>query len=120
MAKKIEKTYEQILEMADKKPLTVKQFDDYFKPIELLEGVGEGYLHDYSQEATKIAKELIQKNNLKTEVHQHIWTVVDCDSGKACVINGWHICNRIGYMVCRTPWGNGTENDSNVYIEAKY
>lgn len=29
MAKKI-KTYEQIVEMANKKPLTVKQFDDYF------------------------------------------------------------------------------------------
>jgi len=27
------KTYEQILAMADKKPLTVKQFDDYFKPL---------------------------------------------------------------------------------------
>lgn len=117
MAQKI-KTYKQIIEMADKKPLTVKQFDDYFKPIENKDG--NGYLIDYSNEAELAAKEYIKNNNLTTEVHQHIWTVVDGDSGKACAINGWHMCNRIAYMVCKTPWGDGTDADKDVYIEAKY
>ena len=117
MAQKI-KTYEQILEMANKKPLTVKQFDNYFKPIEREDELG--YLIDFSNEAEQTAKEYIKENNLTTEVYQHIWTVVDGDSGKPCAINGWHMCNRIGYMICKTPWGDGTENDSKVYIEAKY
>ena len=117
MAKKI-KTYEQIVEMANKKPLTVKQFDDYFKPIERDDECG--YMIDFSNEAEQIAKELIQENNLTTKPYQHVWTVVDGDSGKLCTINGWHYINRIGYMVCKTPWGNGTEKDKDVYIEAKY
>jgi sulfur transfer protein SufE len=112
------KTYKQIIEMANKKPLTVKQFDDFFKPIENENEYG--YLIDFSNEAEQAAKEFIKKNNLTTEVHQHIWTVVDGSSGKPCAINGWHMCNRIGYIICKTPWGDGTENDSNVYIEAKY
>jgi hypothetical protein len=111
------KTYEQILEMADKKPLTVKQFDDYFKP---LFNDDEHYIVDYAKEATKMAEDYIKNNNLTTKPYQHVWTVVDGSSGKLCTINGWHFCNRIGYMVCETPWGDGTENDSNVYIEAKY
>jgi len=104
--------------MADKKPLTVKQFDDYFKPIENEDG--NGYLIDFSNEAEQVAKEYIAENNLTTEVHQHIWTVVDGSSGKLCTINGCHMCNRIGYMVCETPWGDGTDSDKDVYIEAKY
>lgn len=112
------KTYEQILEMAYKKPLTVKQFDDYFKPIEL--DNEDGYLYEYSNEAEQVAKEFIKKNNLATEVYQHIWTVVEGDSCNLCTINGWHIVNRMGYMVCKTPWGNGTDSDKDVYIEAKY
>lgn len=112
------KTYEQILEMADKKPLTVKQFDNYFKPIEL--DNEDGYLYDYLDEAQIKANKFIEENNLKTSTYQHIWTVVDVDSGKLCTINGYHRVNRMGYMVCKTPWGNGTDSDKDVYIEAKY
>lgn len=117
MAKKI-KTYEQIVEMANKKPLTVKQFDDYFKPI--VNKNEDGYLIDYSKEAIKIAEKHIKENNLTTKPYQHVWTVVDGYSGKLCTINGWHLCNRIGHMICKTPWGDGTEKDKDVYIEAKY
>lgn len=117
MAQKV-KTYEQIIEMANKKPLTVKQFNNYFKPIENEDG--NGYLIDYSNEAEQTAKEYIKENNLTTQVYQHIWTVVDGSSGKLCTINGWHMCNRLAYIVCKTPWGNGTDSDKNVYIEAKY
>lgn len=45
--------------MAYKKPLTVKQFDDYFKPIEL--DNEDGYLYEYSNEAEQVAKEFIKK-----------------------------------------------------------
>ena len=93
------KTYEQILEMAYKKPLTVKQFDDYFKPIEL--DNGDGYLYDYLDEAQIKANKFIEDNNLKTSTYQHIWTVVDGDSGKPCALNGYHMVNRLGYMALK-------------------
>jgi hypothetical protein len=30
------------------------------------------------------------------------------------------MCNKIAYIVCETPWGDGTDADRDVYIEAKY
>lgn len=79
MAKKI-KTYEQIVEMANKKPLTVKQFDDYFQPIEIEDG--NGYIIDFQDEAARVAEEntIAVKDNTTTKPYQHVWTVVDGDS----------------------------------------
>ena len=108
-------TYEKILEIADKKPLTIKQHEKFFKPFIKDD---ETILFDYSEEATYRAN--VFAHALGTKTYQHIWTLVDGDSGKECLINGWHRCNRIAYVVCETPWGNGSEADSNIYIESKY
>lgn len=32
-----------------------------------------------------------------------VWTIVDCE-GKLCVSPGFHIVNRIDYVVCEVPW----------------
>ena len=111
------KTYEQIIEISKKKALTVKQFDRYFKPLEQ----DSTYLIDSSNKAEQIAKEYINELNLDTEPYQHIWTVLEGESGNMCTINGYHICNRMGYMVCETPWGSGDiYEDKWLHIEAKY
>ena len=64
------------------------------------------------------ASAIAEKNG--TKPYQHIWTVVDGDSGDLLLLNGWHLCNRINYVLCENAWGDGTENDSKIYIEAKY
>lgn len=111
-----DKTYEQILEMSNKKPLTEKQFDKFFDPS----ANSNRYLIDSLSEAKDKANEIIKNNNLDTKTYQHIWTVVEGESGSLCILNGYHICNRIGHIVCKTPWGDGTDKDKDVYIEAKY
>ena len=75
-------------------------------------------MFDYSEEATHQAN--VFAHALCTKPYQHIWTLVDGDSGKCCLINGWHRCDRLAYVVCEVPWGDGSDNDSNVYIESKY
>ena len=111
-----DKTYEQILEMASKKPLTANQFSKFFEPIIN----SSGYLIDSLSEAKDKANEIIENNNLDTKTYQHIWTVLVDESGKLCTLNGYRLCDRIGYFVCKTPWGDGTDKDKDVYIEAKY
>lgn len=108
-------TYEKILGIADKKLLTIRQHKNFFKPV-----VKDDYtiLFDFANEATKQAN--VFAHALGTKPYQHIWTLVDGDSGKCCLINGWHRCNRIAYVVCETPWGDGSDYDSDVYIESKY
>ena len=108
-------TYEKIIEIADKKPLTIRQHEKFFKPV-LKDD--ETILFDYSEKATLIANVFAHAQGTKT--YQHIWTLVDGDSGKSCLINGWHRVNRLAYVVCETPWGDGSDNDSDVYIESKY
>ena len=111
-----DKTYEQILEMASKKPLTANQFTKFFEPIIN----SSGYLVDSLSEAKEKANEIIENNNLDTKTYQHIWTVVVGQSGNLCTLNGNHMFDRFGYIVCKTPWGDGTDKDKDVYIEAKY
>lgn len=108
-------TYEKILEIADKKPLTIRQYEKFFKPVIKDD---QTILFDFKEEAATQAN--VFANSQGTKPYQHIWTLVDGDSGKCCLINGWHWCNRLAYVVCETPWGDGSEDDSNVYIESKY
>ena len=108
-------TYEKILEIADKKPLTIRQHEKFFKPF-LKDD--DTILFDYIEEATHQANVFAHAQGTKT--HQHIWTLADVDSGKSFLINGWRYCNRLGYVVCETPWGDGSRSDSDVYIESKY
>lgn len=108
-------TYEKILEKAEKKPLSVKQFDEFFKPFIKDD---QTMLFDFPEEATYQANSYAHKQGTKT--YQHIWTCVDGDNGKLILINGWHLCNRIAYVVCETPWGDGSDQDSDIYIEARY
>ena len=108
-------TYEKILQIADKKPLTIRQHEKFFKPVIKDD---DTILFDYSNEA--IAEANVFAHALGTKTYQHIWTLVDGDSGKCCLINGWHRVNRLAYVVCETPWGTGEESDSDIYIESKY
>ena len=108
-------TYEKILEISKKKPLTIRQHENFFKPLVKDDNT---ILFDYRNEALEQAN--VFAHSLGTKPHQHILTLVDGDSGKCCLINGWHWCNRLAYVVCETPWGTGEESDSDVYIESKY
>jgi hypothetical protein len=37
-----------------------------------------------------------------------VWTIVDCD-GKLYVSPGFHLVNRIDYVLCRNPWTDDDE-----------
>jgi hypothetical protein len=37
-----------------------------------------------------------------------VWTVLDCD-GRLYLSPGFRFVNRIGYVLCRTPWTDGDE-----------
>lgn len=62
----------------------------------------------------------INNINHGEELYRYIWTVVDGDSGDLVIINGFHFCNRVGYVLCTNPWGSGEISDRNIYIEAEY
>lgn len=52
--------------------------------------------------------------------YQHIWSIVDGESGKLILLNGYHKVNVLDYLVCKTPWGTGKDSDKDVYLEIEY
>ena len=91
-------TYEKILEIADKKPLTIRQHEKFFKPV-LKDD--DTILFDYAEEATYQAN--IFAHALGTKPYQHIWTVLNYNSSNFLLLSGIHYHNSIGYIVCETP-----------------
>lgn len=97
--------------MAD---LSTEQFEETYKPI----FSAEQYMFD----TLKDVQAYMKQNNIEhgKDVYRYIWTVVDEDNGQLVNINGFHLCNRIGYVLCTVPWGTGEESDTDIYIESDY
>lgn len=108
-------TYKEMIEIADERKLTVEEFDEFFKPISYND---TQVIYDYWEQAKEKIDKLIAENGNK--FHQHLWTVVDGEGDSLIALNGSHMFNRLGYIVCSEPWGDGTDEDKNIYIEAEY
>lgn len=47
-----------------------------------------------------------QRDQLPADVDPHrVWTIIDCD-GKLYVLPGFHLVNRIDYVLCEVPWSD--------------
>lgn len=96
--------------------IKLRAFNKFFKPLDEPEmSKGSTWQFEAADEAKKIASQY-DENNL----YRHIWTAVDGEGSDIILLNGWHACNRLFYIVCETPWGSGEESDKDIYIEAQY
>lgn len=39
----------------------------------------------------------------------HVWTVIDGERNKIIITNGWHVCNRLGYLITKNRWLEGED-----------
>ncbi len=103
--------------------ISLSNWEDYFKPIANDNDDGEMKFTTWN-DAYKYTEENFSGKNHKSEEvfkpYQHIWSIVDGDSGKLILLNGYHKVNVLGYLICETPWGTGKEEDKNVYLEVEY
>ena len=90
-------------------------FKPYYENEELVQFETYG---EYREQAVKKAEEFAKLSG--TKAYQHIWTVVDSEDGDLIAINGWHSINRLYYIVCENHWGQGDDNDSDLYIESDF
>lgn len=71
--------------------------------------------------ADEVKKFLLENGVPETEQYKYVFTCVDGEGTKLYLLNGWHMCNRLYYLVSTTSWSTGNkEKDANVYIEANY
>jgi hypothetical protein len=52
---------------------------------------------------------------VRTQDPRTIWTIQDADDGNLCICSGYHVVNRIGYLISTTPFP--AETDICVSIE---
>ena len=79
--------------------LTEDEFEEQFRPVENLEQ-GQGI---YQFDAYD-AKDSGFLQFIAINYPAHVWTRIDGDDGRVYNINGWHIVNRIDYVVTEVPW----------------
>ena len=71
-------------------------FWERYEPLEVPGQEGNGsYLREHED-----VKDL--------DIH-YVWTVVEGDDGSWVIDAGFHVVNKIGYLVTRNPWVLGTE-----------
>ncbi len=79
--------------------LTEDEFDSQFLPVENIKQ-GQGvYQFDAYDEKDSGFLQFIAIN-----YPAYVWTRIDGDDGRLYTINGWHIVNRIDYIVTEIPW----------------
>lgn len=79
--------------------LTEDEFEAQFKPIENLEQGQDIYQFDaYSSKDSGFLQFMAVNHP------NHIWTRIDGEDGCIYNINGWHIVNRIDYVITKVPW----------------
>ena len=71
------------------------EFWDRYKPVEV-EGQEGTYLRPY--------------DDVKDRDIHHVWTVVEGDDGEWYIEAGFHVVNKIDYMVTENPWETGLES----------
>lgn len=109
-------SFEDIISLSQIRTLEPEEFE-FFKPIQPNEDT-------FHFESLQEVEDYFSENNLDygEERYRYIWTMVDGDNDTVVLINGFHFVNRLGYVVCQTPWGydNSQEINKNIYIEAKW
>lgn len=79
--------------------LTEDEFDSQFSPVENIEQDQGVYQFDAYNEKDSGFLQFIAIN-----YPPHVWTRIDDDDGHLYINNGWHIVNRIDYIVTEVPW----------------
>ncbi len=92
--------------------ISLEDWENYFKPIEENES---DKIFPFYKDAWEYAED-----KFSNKPYQHIWSIVNGESGHLILLNGFHKVNVLDYLVCEIPWGLGEDSDSGVYLEVNY
>lgn len=90
-----------------------------FSPCEDEDGIAR--YETYGEEFKNLKEKLSELSDAAgTQPYQHVWTVVDSGGEDVVALNGWHSANRLYYITCKNPWGDGSNEDSKISISADF
>jgi hypothetical protein len=72
--------------------MTFAEWEEKYKPISIVEN--ELFSQDYAE----------LKDPRCADNCSNLWTVVEVDNGDWIISNGFHLVNRVGYILTEVPW----------------
>lgn len=91
--------------------LTEDEFEDQFKPVENIDQGKGSYQFDAYDSTDKGFLQFMATNH-----PNHVWTRIDGDDGCINIINGWHIVDRIDYIVTEVQWLDNHDYEALDYM----
>lgn len=84
------------------------QFDDLYQPIpnHIFDHEEAWFYETYGEEHEYILELVGRGTNT-------VWTYQDDDNGDPCLTSGYHVVNRIGYIVTSVPY----KDDDDIYVK---
>ena len=68
-----------------------------------------------------VVKYLNEQGIPEAEHYKYIFTCINGEGTKLYLLNGWHFCDRLYYLVSTIGWSTGDkEADGNISIEVNY
>lgn len=105
-----------VLKQAEKGKVNSRTF---FKAFNLIEDENK----DVKQfDTSEDVKRFLNENGInESEQYKYIFTCVNAEGTKLSLLNGWHFCDRLFYVVSTTSWSCGDRTkDADIYIETNY
>jgi len=91
-------------------------FFEKYKPVRntIVNGAPiDGYMFETFGSELGELKNKANKSKINGKNGYHVWTVVDGEGCKLYLLNGWHICNRLGYVYTKVAW----KQDEDIVVE---
>lgn len=109
------KVIEDLVQLAKEGTLSTKQFD---KAFSLVENQDEVIQFETASEVSNFLKE---QGVSESQHYKYIFTCVDGDDDSLLLLNGWHLCNRLFYVVSTNSWSTGNkEDDGSIFLDFAY
>ncbi|MCT7563307.1 hypothetical protein [Aliarcobacter butzleri] len=109
-------TLEKIIAQSEKGKVNSRTFYKAFNLIE--DENGDIKQFDTSED---IKKFLSEKGIPESEQYKYIFTCINGEGTKLYLVNGWHFCDRLFYVISTISWSCGDKTkDSDIYIEVNY
>ena len=78
--------------------ITFENFEETYKPIK------NPFVQDSSYDGYMFETYGVELTHVREQDNKNIWTIVDCDNEETWIIPGYHVVNRLGYILCNIPW----------------
>jgi hypothetical protein len=80
------------------KTITFEIFEKTYKPIK------NPFVQNSSYDGCMFETYGVELAHVREQDVKKIWTIVDCNNEEIWIVPGYSIVDRIGYLICDTPW----------------